>query len=146
MIESLPLEKLQKYYAEVPNSCREVVLGYVTYYESIKLVRLHIIEFAHGEDMPYLSYIKLCHCKVYVLSSRLVLKGLDIGGFWSRNREIWESYQLYDCGISWLIFSFRYNSNITLVPRVGLQNAAEHGLVHGLRTSRTSCTCPPNSL
>ena len=108
MIDSLPLEKLQKYYAEVPNSCREVVLGYVAYYESIKLVRIHI-EFAQGEDMPYLSSISMYHCKVCVFLSRLVLKGLDIGGFWSSNREIWESYQVCDCGISWLIFSLRYS-------------------------------------
>ena len=52
VIDSLPLEKLQKYYAEVPNSCREVVLGYVSYYESITLVRLHK-EFAQGKDMPF---------------------------------------------------------------------------------------------
>lgn len=36
--ESLPLVKIQQYYEEIPDSCRDVVLGYVSHYEDIKLV------------------------------------------------------------------------------------------------------------
>lgn len=36
--ESLPLKKVEAYYAEIPDSCRNVVLGFVTHHESTKLV------------------------------------------------------------------------------------------------------------
>lgn len=37
--DSLPLKKVEWYYAEVPESCKDVVLGYVTHYENVQLAR-----------------------------------------------------------------------------------------------------------
>ena len=37
--DSLPLVKIQQHYEEIPDSCSHVVLGYITHYEEIKLVR-----------------------------------------------------------------------------------------------------------
>ena len=36
--QSLPLAKIQQHYQEIPDSCREVVLGYVTHYEEVQQV------------------------------------------------------------------------------------------------------------
>ena len=38
---SLPIEKVQQYYSQVDSAGREVVLMYVAFYESQKLVRIY---------------------------------------------------------------------------------------------------------
>ena len=36
--QSLPLAKIQEHYEEIPDSCRQIVLGYVTHYEEVQQV------------------------------------------------------------------------------------------------------------
>ena len=44
--QSLPLAKIQQHYEEISDSCRQVVLGYVTHYEVVQQVNYLTFYFA----------------------------------------------------------------------------------------------------
>lgn len=58
--------KVQQYYGEIPETCRDVALGYVTHYENVKMVSsgfaglslVHIMEnhnlFLHTYQLGYI--------------------------------------------------------------------------------------------
>lgn len=84
--QSLPLAKIQQHYEEIPDSCRQVVLGYVTHYEEVQQVNYLTFCFAITIKI-YHSTNKVHRVKANLESHRIL--ELHFPGLKSHESEVW---------------------------------------------------------